>query len=45
MTPKGYPRKTQGIDLGANFDLFWAKVDAKHIHPNTFKWLWEGVLQ
>ena len=37
MTPKGYPRKIQGIDLGANLDLLWASVDAKQRQPNDGK--------
>ena len=42
LTPKGNPRKSQGIDLGSNLDLLWDRVEAKHRQPKTFKWTKEG---
>lgn len=35
--PKGYPKNTPGIALGASLSLPWERVEAKHKHPKTFK--------
>ena len=42
LTPKGNPRKTQGIDLGSNLDILWDKVEEKKRQPKTCKWTKEG---